>query len=302
MDSFDIISVTENNYLIALRQDTPISLTLDSFLTFLDQNILLKNKDASICLTILPPKPSKIKTDILYFRVNVRNIFFGKPSERKAVFKLFTSIDSAFSENEEECLQLEIYPQNTSILHWITTHCPLFHKFELKDDYKKSDFLISIVDQLNIYFNVKKCFTSDEAQIKCDNNEDMDLSLTQLFKYGRTYYEKFDFIFDLSLYSEKTGSESIIREMSDYLKAKKIIQNSPLTSLPPEIQHILKTDESTKIDYNSSTTLGQFMSKILQKNCYTYIDLLEYLLKEYSELRQSITIMNHAKLAYVKNY
>ena len=67
---------------------------------------------------------------------------------------------------------------------------------------------MKFLDNFNTHFNIPYCLTSDEAKIDCYGYS-IDLSLSQIFKYGKTYYEKYGFEFDMDIYQNKDNMKLI---------------------------------------------------------------------------------------------
>ena len=158
---------------------------------------------------------------------------------------------------------------------------------------------MKFLDYFNKHFNIPFCLTSDEAKINCEGIN-IDLSLLQIFKYGKTYYENYGFEFDISIYKRKNNLK-LIDNKQFYLKTKKKIRNLIFKKLIKPLYLEEKKYFDNVIEENSYF-LGDVMKDIIKNNCIAYNDLLLNLQKNNRELHNLIEIIIDAKTSYVKKY
>jgi hypothetical protein len=240
----------------------------------------------------------------IYRNINKNYYFLVKKNIRHEYifFKLFSSLEACLNTNEEECLHIDIYNTGNkyySNFHWLNSkNCNLFKNLHIE---QKGGFLIKLLDLFNKYFNVPYCKTSDQALIECENDSNIDLSLTQIFKYGRTYYEKYNFKFNFRNYNLEDNQGNINTE-KEYHLAKHKLYNFPMAQLIiSEIDKNLEYYLDT-LNLGNVTKLGEFMKNILNHNCEDYNKVFKSLIKENRQIRFIITIINDAKNFYVKKY
>ena len=225
---------------------------------------------------------------------------------------LFPNIELAVaSEDIGDCLNMRLYSNNgkkSSHISWINSKegC----------DYIEKDVrtFINISEQINSIFRVKETFLSDEAKISCfdfDIQEKffINLSITYIFKYGKTYYEKFGYKLNFEEYSENGEMVEVFdssQKVKDFFK--EIRERDPKSLVIPLDREFYKTeDEYTKIItiYENSRTLGEFFSKILNNKdlgCYIYYIIFENMLKNNGLVRRLKMLVDDTSSFYHKVY
>ena len=137
--------------------------------------------------------------------------------------------------------------------------------------------------------------------IECENDSNIDLSLTQIFKYGRTYYEKYNFKFNFRNYNLE-HNEGYINTEKEYHLTKHKLYSFPMAQLIiSEIDNNLEYYLDT-LNLGNVTKLGEFMKIILNHNCEDYNKVFKSLIKENRQIQFLIKIINDAKRFYVKKY
>jgi hypothetical protein len=251
------------------------------------KDMIQKNTDKKIIFKC------KYKKNFFYMDVNYDN--------NKLSFKLLSSLKECLKEDsdkEEECIWIFIYikPVYHSVLHWLNSdNCNIFKEYQIE---KKGKFLINFIDKFNKYMNIPYCLTSDEAHINCYGSN-VDLSLSQIFKYGKTYYERHGFKFDMEIYKSK-NSLKLIKNKYEYEKTKKKIKEMIFDDLEKPLYYHEKYyfDKIIK----KSEFLGEIMKNILKNNCQAYSDLIYNLQENNKELKDCIEIIKDAKTSYIKRY
>ena len=147
--------------------------------------------------------------------------------------------------------------------------------------------------------NIPYCLTSDEAHMNCYGTN-VDLSLSQILKYGKTYYERHGFEFDIEIYKSK-NSLKLIENKNKYEQTKKKIQKMIFDDLDKPLYYHHKYYFDNIINENSKL-LGEVMRDILEDNCQAYYDLIYDLQKNNRELKYLVEIIKDAKTSYVKKY
>lgn len=219
-------------------------------------------------------------------------------------FKLLSTLEECLKEDfkrEEECIWLYIYlkPKYYSVLHWLNSNnCDIFEKYQITNK-KRGDFLMSFVDRFNKYMSIPYFFTSDEAKFDCEGVS-IDLSLSQIFKYEKTYYEKYGFEFDMDVYKEK-DNQNLIKNKNDYENTKKKIKNIKFEELVKPLYYEEREYFDSVINQNSYT-LGDVMKNVLENDCIAYHDLLLDLKKHNRHFKYLIEKIEDAKTSYVKKY
>ena len=143
------------------------------------------------------------------------------------------------------------------------------------------------------------CVTSDEAKIDCEGTN-IDLSLSQIFKYEKTYYEKYGFEFDMLVYREK-DNQNLIKNKNDYENTKKKIKNIKFEDLVKPLYYE-EIEYFDSVINESSDTLGDVMKNVLENDCIAYHDLLLNLKKHNRHFKSLIEKIEDAKTSYVKKY
>ena len=119
--------------------------------------------------------------------------------------------------------------------------------------------------------NIPYCLTSDEAHMNCYGTN-IDLSLSQILKYGKTYYERHGFEFDIEIYKSK-NSLNLIKNTSKYEQTKKKIQKMVFNDLEKPLYYHHKYYFDNVIN-EKSKLLGDVMGDILKDDCQAYSDLI----------------------------
>ena len=253
------------------------------------QDIIKKNNNKKIIFKC------KYKKYFLYMDVKYDN--------QNLSFKLLNSLEECLkeeSDKQEECIWIFIYfkPDYHSILHWINSNnCHIFEKYHIIEN--KGKILIHFIDKFNKYMNIPYCLTSDEAHINCFG-ENLDLSLSQVLKYGKTYYERNGFKFDIHIYKSKNNL-NLIKNKNEYEKTKQKIKKMIFNDLEkPHYYHEKKYFDS--VIGKKSKFLGEVMRDILKDNCQAYSNLIYDLQKNNKELKDLIEIIKDAKTSYIKRY
>lgn len=259
---------------------------IDRFIKLI--NLINQNKDKKIIL--------KCKTII---NSNKYLYLLTETEKNTLSFKMLTSVEKClkhFPDIEEECLCIYIHLKPYySVLHWLNSkNCNLLDKKE-----KGGEFLMNFLDNFNTHFNIPYCSTSDEAKIDCYGIS-IDLSLSQIFKYGKTYYEKYGFEFDMNTYQNKNNMK-LIKNKKHYLKTKIQIKNLLFSKLVKPLYDIEKKYFDTIIT-SESIYLGNVMKDIIQDNCEAYYDLLIDIKKNNNNFKNLLEIIVDAKTSYVKKY
>jgi hypothetical protein len=251
-------------------------------------NLINQNKDKKIIL--------KCKTIIN----SNKYLYLLTDTERHTLsFKMLTSVEEClknYPDTEEECIWIYIHLKPYySVLHWLNSkNCNLLNKKE-----KGGEFLMKFVDNFNKHFNIPYCLTSDEAKIDC-YGVSIDLSLSQIFKYGKTYYEKYGFEFDMNTYKNKDNMK-LIKNKKHYLKTKIQIKDLLFSKLVKPLYNTEKKYFDNVIRHDS-LSLGNVMKDIIQDNCEAYYDLLIDIKKHNNNLKNLLEIIVDAKTSYVKKY
>lgn len=245
--------------------------------------IIKKNKNKKIILKC----KTEVSKEYLYFLTEIHI--------NKLSFKLFESIQDCLKEKNNEaneCLWLYFYLEPYhSILHWINS--------KHNNCKKNGDILMRIVDNFNKYFNVPYCLLSDEAKINYKHTC-IDLSISYIFKYGNTYYEKYDFCFDVNIYNTKTNLK-IINNEQHYLEVKQKLKQFDFDKIISPLYKLNQLYFNSFIN-KRSVNLGDIMKDIIKNDITDYREILQNIIKYNKTINYYIDIIKDAKTCYIKKY
>lgn len=225
---------------------------------------------------------------------------------------LFPNLELALiSEDIGNCLNMRLYSKEeirTSYLSWIST------KEDCKYENKDIKTLIYLSDQINRIFNIRETFLSDEAKISCFDfvNEErvsVNLSITNIFKYGETYYQKYGFSIDYDRYldegemAEVFNSRGSIENFFD--KVRKTYIGSMQIPLNIEFYKNKSILDKIKIYKDNSNTIGEFFFKILKDDklgCYIFDKIFKNMVKNNIILRRLVLLIEDTYSYYHKIY
>lgn len=161
---------------------------------------------------------------------------------RKQISNTSISVGLASSETHDECLNLDILPNNTGNLVWLSTkdlmgrerNCGIHPSIK-----KKGEFLLSFVDKVAKLLNLSKVSLEDEAKIWCPKNrQHIFLKLLKMVKSSPGWYEQHGYVAaDLKRF-KRASSALLGYDMANILQSIDNISVEVVAQMKEEVERM----------------------------------------------------------------